>query len=101
MLRILDQPPEGDVRHTVFNIGNNTPVKLMTFIESLERALSKVLGREVLFEKIFEPMKPGDVPATYASTDKLERATGFRPYTSIDEGLLKFAEWYVDYHNHT
>ncbi|WP_079525402.1 GDP-mannose 4,6-dehydratase [Solibacillus isronensis] len=95
--RLLSNPPEGDVQHKVFNIGNNSPEKLMVFIETLEKALSKALGREVQFEKIFEQIKPGDVPATYASTDQLQKAVGFKPETSIEEGLQKFADWYVGY----
>ncbi len=70
IVRLLNNPPiaaKDSAAHRVYNIGNNTPIKLMTFIETLEKALSKALGREVIFEKIFEPMKPGDVPATYAS----------------------------------
>lgn len=96
--RLLNNPPEGEVQHKVFNIGNNSPEKLMVFIETLEKALSKALGKEVQFEKIFEPIKPGDVPATYASTDQLQKAVGFKPETSIEEGLQKFADWYVDYY---
>lgn len=96
--RLLNNPPEGDVQHKVYNIGNNSPEKLMVFIETLEKALSKALGREVLFEKVFEPIKPGDVPATYASTDLLQKAVGFKPETSIEDGLQKFADWYVDYY---
>jgi UDP-glucuronate 4-epimerase len=99
MERLLSNPPEVDVQHKVFNIGNNSPEKLMVFIETLEMALSKALGKEVQFEKIFEPIKPGDVPATYASTDQLQKAVGFKPETSIEEGLQKFADWYVDYYN--
>jgi UDP-glucuronate 4-epimerase len=97
--RLLSNPPEGDVQHKVFNIGNNNPEKLMVFIETLEKVLSKTLGKEVQFEKIFEPIKPGDVPATYASTYQLQKAVGFKPETSIEEGLQKFADWYVDYYN--
>lgn len=96
--RLLTSPSEGDVQHKIFNIGNNSPVKLMVFIETLEKALSKALGREVYFEKVFEPIKPGDVPATYASTVQLEKAVGFRPETTIEKGLQKFADWYVDYY---
>lgn len=97
--RLLSNPPEGDVQHKVFNIGNNSPEKLMVFIETLEKALSNALEKEVQFEKVFEPIKPGDVPATYASTDQLQKAVGFKPETSIEEGLQKFADWYVDYYN--
>jgi len=101
IVRLLNNPPvytEGKVAHRVFNIGNNNPEKLMKFIEALENALSNALGREVVFKKIFEPIKPGDVPATYASTDKLQEAVGFKPTTSIEEGLQKFADWYVEYY---
>ncbi|KAB8133665.1 NAD-dependent epimerase/dehydratase family protein [Gracilibacillus oryzae] len=96
--RLLNNPPEGDVQHKVFNIGNNSPEKLMVFIETLEKALSKALEKEIQFEKIFEPIKPGDVPATYASTEQLQKVVGFKPETTIEEGLQKFADWYVDYY---
>ena len=100
VVRLLNNPPDGnEVPHSVFNIGNNKPEKLMDFIAALEKALSNALGREVVFEKVFEPMKPGDVPATYASTRLLEQAVGFKPYTPIEEGLQKFANWYVEYYN--
>ncbi|AZP04913.1 SDR family NAD(P)-dependent oxidoreductase [Jeotgalibaca ciconiae] len=90
---------EDKVAHEVYNIGNNNPEKLMVFITSLEKALSNSLGREVAFEKIYEPIKAGDVPATYASTDKLQKAVGFKPETSIQDGLQKFTDWYVSYFN--
>jgi len=70
----------------------------MTFIGALEKALTNALGREVQFNKVFEPIKPGDVPATYASTDKLQEAVGFKPSTTIEEGLQRFADWYVEYY---
>jgi UDP-glucuronate 4-epimerase len=101
IVRLLNHPPEKteeSAAHRIFNIGNNKPEKLMTFIGALEKALSNALGRKVEFEKIFEPMKPGDVPATYASTDKLQEAVGFKPKTPIEEGLQKFADWYVEYY---
>lgn len=104
--RLLNNPPgtmdehigEKTVPHSVFNIGNNNPEKLMTFIWKLEKALSKALGRSVEFKKIFEPLKAGDVPATYASTDKLKKAVEFKPSTRIEEGLQRFADWYVEYY---
>src|SRR5699024_12529220 len=62
MERLLDQPPQTDgAPHVVYNIGNNNPVKLMTFITTLEKALSNALGRDVEFEKVYEPMKPGEI----------------------------------------
>lgn len=97
---LLGNPPRGEdgAPHKVFNIGNNNPEKLMTFIGALEKALGNALGRKVEFNKVYEPMKPGDVPATYASTDLIQEAVGFKPETSIEEGLQKFADWYVDYY---
>lgn len=89
---------ENNVPHKVFNIGNNNPEKLMVFIDTLEKCLGNALGRQVLFEKIFESIKPGDVPATYASTDLLQQAVKFKPETSIKEGLQRFCNWYVDYY---
>lgn len=100
--KLMVNPPvkiEDSPAHTVYNIGNNNPEKLMVFITSLEKALSNSLGRDVEFEKIYEPIKPGDVPATYASTDKLKNAIGFKPQTSIQDGLQKFTDWYVEYYN--
>jgi UDP-glucuronate 4-epimerase len=96
--RLIENAPREVVPHRVFNIGNNSPEKLMTFIEALEKALTNSLGRDVVFDKVFEHIKPGDVPATYASTDLLQEAVGFKPSTTIDEGLNKFAQWYVDYY---
>lgn len=101
VIRLIDKPPVADdenAAHRIYNIGNNTPVKLMTFIRTLENALSRSLGREVVFEKIFEPIKAGDVPKTYASINRLQEAIGFRPKTSIEEGLQRFTDWYVDYY---
>lgn len=101
MAKLLKNPPEeaGDsAPHRMYNIGNNSPEKLMSFIGALEKALSNALGRKVVFDKVFEPMKPGDVPATYASIDKLQQVVGFRPKTSIEEGLQRFADWYVEYY---
>lgn len=98
--RLLSNPSVGEdsVAHRVFNIGNNSPEKLMVFIQTLEECLSNSLDREVQFEKIFEPIKPGDVPATYASTEALEQAVGFKPKISIEDGLQQFADWYCEYY---
>lgn len=100
IVRLIGNIPnqENTVPHQVFNIGNNSPEKLMVFIETLEKCLSKATGREVVFDKIFEPIKPGDVPATYASIGRLQQAIGFRPETKIEDGLQKFADWYVNYY---
>lgn len=105
VVRLLSMPPAAEggapsaVPHQVFNIGNSRPVRLMEYIETLERCLSKALGKIVRFEKIFEPMKPGDVPATFAATERLEAAISFKPQTTIEEGLQQFADWYVRFHS--
>lgn len=96
--RILCNPPKvneyGD-RHKVYNIGNNKPEKLMDFIETLEKALGRTAEKEYL------PMQAGDVYQTYADVSELEKDFGFRPTTSIAEGLGKFSEWYKTYYNVT
>ena len=78
--------------YRVYNIGNNQPVELMHLIETLESAL----GRKA--EKNMLPMQPGDVPATYANIDALQRDVGVRPSTPIEEGVKKFVAWYKSYH---
>lgn len=95
---LLPKPPEGAPPHKVYNIGNCQPVKLMDFIAALERCLGRSLGREVVFDKVYEPMKPGDVPATYAAVDALREAAGFRPDTALEDGLQRFTDWYVDFY---
>jgi len=81
-------PGTSDAPYRVFNIGNNEPVELMAFIETLERAL----GREAIKEML--PMQAGDVPATYADISALEAWVGFKPSTTIEVGIGKFVEWY-------
>jgi len=98
VLRLLHNPPSKEIKHQVFNIGNNNPEKLMIFINTLEKCLSNSLGRKVEFKKVFEQIKPGDVQKTYASTKLLEKAIGFKPKICIDEGLQRFTDWYVDYY---
>ena len=79
--------------YRVYNIGNNQPVELMYLIETLEKALGRKAVRNML------PMQPGDVPATFADIDALQRDVGFRPCTPIEEGVQKFVDWYRKYHN--
>ncbi len=98
IVKLMEHSSSEEPFHKVYNIGNNTPVKLMDFIEALELSFSRAMGKTVVFQKQYEPMKPGDVPATYASTERLEEVTGFSPKTSISEGLQRFADWYVDYY---
>lgn len=96
--KLMDKGPNKDNLHRVFNIGNNNPEKLMTFILTLEKCLSKSLNKKIEFKKIYEPIQQGDVPKTYASTDKLQLEIGFKPKTSIEEGLQKFTDWYIKYY---
>lgn len=98
IVKLIDSPPGGETPYQLYNIGNSRPEKLMAFIEALEKALSMSLGREVIFRKSFEPMKSSDVPTTHASVEQLAQAVGFRPDTPIEEGLLRFTDWYVDYY---
>lgn len=93
---MLSNPPEADEngdRAVVYNIGNNSPEKLMYFIETLENALGKKA------EKEFLPMQPGDVYQTYADVAPLIEKFGFKPSTPIEEGLAKFVDWYKKYYN--
>jgi len=76
----------------IYNIGNNKPESLEHFIEVLEKEIGKKATKEFL------PLQPGDVIETYAAIDKLTKATGFSPSTSIETGIRKFIEWYRTYH---
>lgn len=98
IIKLIDLPKLDTPKHRVFNIGNNQPEKLMTFIHTLEKTLSNSVGKEIVFKKVFEPIKPGDVFKTYADTTFLESVSGFKPKTSIEEGLQKFSDWYADYY---
>lgn len=98
---MLCNPPkdnEDGVPYKVYNIGNNRPEKLMDYIECLEKALTKAFGKEIKAEKEFLPMQPGDVPRTYADVEDLVRDFDFKPNTSIQEGLDKFAQWYREFY---
>lgn len=92
IMNIIPNPPTLEVPYKVYNIGNNHPEDLMIFIETLEKALGKSAEKQLL------PMQPGDVPQTYADVTELERDFGFKPDTSIEEGLGKFAKWYKEYY---
>lgn len=89
-----DKPDPGSsyAPYKIYNIGNNQPVELLGFISALEECL----GIEA--KKDFVPMQPGDVPATYADIHDLTRDFGFRPRTSIKEGISQFVKWYRDYY---
>jgi UDP-glucuronate 4-epimerase len=78
--------------YRLYNIGNNRPVQLTAFIETLERAL----GRSAI--KNFLPMQPGDVPATYADIEELRDVTGFAPSTPLEEGIRRYVAWFREYY---
>lgn len=88
--------------YRVYNIGNNSPENLLDFVQILSEELvrAKVLPEDYDFEahKKLVPMQPGDVPVTYADTSALERDFGFKPSTTLRQGLRKFAEWYKDFY---
>jgi len=102
VVRVIDKPaaanPDWDAHspdpgsspapYRVYNIGNSSPVKLLDFIESIEKAL----GIEA--RKNFMPLQPGDVPATWADVDDLIRDFNYRPSTPIQDGVKKFVDWY-------
>ena len=105
VVRVLDKPATADaafdpmnpdagtarVPHRVFNIGASEPVQLLDFIETLEKAL----GRSA--QKRFLPMQDGDVPATYADVSRLQAWVGFAPQTTVEEGVMRFVDWYRSY----
>lgn len=88
--------------YKVYNIGNNSPENLLDFVTILQEELVRagVLPKDYDFEahKELVPMQPGDVPVTYADTTPLEQDFGFKPNTSLREGLRRFAEWYAKYY---
>ena len=89
--------------YKVYNIGNSSPENLLDFVQILQEELIRagVLPSDYDFEahKQLVPMQPGDVPVTFADTTPLEEDFGFRPHTSLREGLRKFAEWYKEFYN--
>ena len=88
--------------YAVYNIGNNSPENLLTFVDILQQELirAKVLPEDYDFEahKKLVPMQPGDVPVTFADTSALERDYGYKPSTSLRDGLRAFAEWYREFY---
>ena len=88
--------------YAVYNIGNNHPENLLNFVDILQQELirAKVLPEDYDFDahKQLVPMQPGDVPTTYADTSALERDFGFKPSTSLRDGLRAFAEWYSEFY---
>ena len=110
VIRVMSKAPEKKVGkdglpvppYAVYNIGNNNPENLLDFVNILQEELVRagVLPQDYDFEshKELVAMQPGDVPITYADTSALERDFGFKPKTTLREGLRKFAEWYKDFY---
>lgn len=110
VIRVMQKPPEkknGEdglpiPPYAIYNIGNNDPENLLDFVQILSEELVRagVLPADFDFEahKELVPMQPGDVPVTYADTSALERDFGFKPQTSLREGLRKFAQWYKEFY---
>ena len=108
--RVMQSPPEkknGEdglpvPPYAIYNIGNNQPENLLDFVDILQQELIRagVLPQDYDFEahKKLVPMQPGDVPVTYADTSALERDFGFKPGTSLREGLRRFAQWYREFY---
>jgi UDP-glucuronate 4-epimerase len=109
VVRVLDAVAEGDpawssddpdparsrAPYRVFNIGNNRPIQLLEYIAMLEEQLGKKAKMDLL------PMQPGDVPSTMADVNELQEAVGFRPSTSVRDGIAAFVAWYKTYYNVT
>ncbi len=108
--RVMESAPEKQTGedglpvppYRVYNIGNNSPENLLDFVQILSEELvrAKVLPEDFDFEahKKLVPMQPGDVPVTFADVDDLQRDFGFKPSTSLREGLRRFAEWYKEFY---
>ena len=106
VVRILDRVPQPDPNwngddpdpatsyapYRVYNIGNNQPVELLRYIAALEKSLGRKARMDLL------PMQPGDVPSTMADVSELEAAVGFRPKTSVEEGIARFVAWYREFY---
>lgn len=107
ILRVIDNPPTGDMSWTgidsdpskskapykIYNIGNSRPVRLMDFIDALERAIGKTTTKNFL------PLQQGDVLSTWADVRDLTNDLGYRPKTSIEEGINHFVKWYREFYN--
>jgi len=98
-LRVIEAPPElqsnrlsnSSAPHKILNIGNNNPITLRRFITTIEKCTGKKANENLL------PMQPGDVPNTFADIDPLIEDYGFKPKTSIEDGMANFVEWFREY----
>jgi UDP-glucuronate 4-epimerase len=107
IIRVLDRPPEKEeaagsdpsenkkTPYSVYNIGNSSPVQLMDYIHAIETVLEKEAEKELL------PMQAGDVPRTEADVSDLVRDIGYKPSTTVEEGIERFVEWYIKYYKIT
>ena len=107
VVRVIDNPPKGNPQwsgknpdpssskapYKIYNIGNSSPVKLMDFIEAIEEAIGKKAQKNML------PIQPGDVPATYADVSDLVDDLGYKPQTSVKDGVEAFVKWYREFYN--
>ena len=110
VIRVMNKAPEKNVGkdglpippYAVYNIGNNNPENLLDFVNILQEELvrAEILPKDYAFDmhKELVAMQPGDVPITFADTSALERDFGFKPKTSLRDGLRKFAEWYKEFY---
>jgi UDP-glucuronate 4-epimerase len=89
---LAPHPGRGRAPYRVFNIGNQDPVRLGEFIETIERAVG------VPAVKVYKPMQPGDVVATHADVSALREWTGVSPHTSLAAGIARFADWFQRYY---
>lgn len=106
VIRVIDQPAQANADwrsenpdpassfapYRLYNIGNNQPVPLLTFIETLEKCLGKAAIKNLL------PMQPGDVPETYADVSELVDDLGYKPATLLEDGIRNFVQWYKDFY---
>ena len=106
VIKVLDRPPKGEstwsgkdpdpscssAAYKVYNIGNNSPVGLMDYIEAIEKSLGSKA------EKNFLPMQPGDVPMTWADVDDLVKDIGYAPSITVEEGVGRFIKWYREFY---
>ena len=97
IVRVMFKPPQTNCPTTVapykiYNVGNNNPVELLTFIHVIEQAIGKKAKTNLL------PIQPGDVPCTYADVDQLMHDVGFKPNTPITVGIERFVKWYQEYY---
>ena len=95
ILKIIISPPVKEIPYEIYNIGNSQPVELMNFIQIME----KTTGKRALLN--FKDMQPGEVLTTYADTTHLEQDFDYKPSTTIENGIKKFYEWFINYYKPT